>query len=285
MELDEGSSVLNLNDFEEQSIWVRVPRKLNFSPEPNDSDSPPNGTFSPSRTSPPCKPLRILKLTEHPSTPGTIFQNSNRKLDVANGLHCRLSAPNLNPFTPESNGQNRKRCRSEQLSHNNSLVFSNANLINNNHLVKPRTEVFELDERPAKRLNLIESNSGLSRYLTEFEEKRLLGTGEFGCVYLCTNRMDGCDYAIKKSNKPIVPGSANERRALNEVFAHAVLGKHENVVRYFSAWSENKYMLIQNEFCNGGSLQDAIEEHRSNHTHFPESDIRTILLHLSEGLR
>ena len=39
--------------------------------------------------------------------------------------------------------------------------------------------------------------------------------------------------------------------ALNEVYAHAVLGTDIHVVRYFSAWAEGGHMLIQNEFCNG----------------------------------
>ena len=42
------------------------------------------------------------------------------------------------------------------------------------------------------------------------------------------------------------------RAAMNEVYAHAVLGKHQHVVRYYSAWAENDYMFIQNEYCNGG---------------------------------
>lgn len=29
------------------------------------------------------------------------------------------------------------------------------------------------------------------------------GEGEFGVVYQCLNRMDGCVYAIKKSIKPV----------------------------------------------------------------------------------
>lgn len=39
---------------------------------------------------------------------------------------------------------------------------------------------------------------------------------------------------------------------MNEVYAHAVLGIHQHVVRYYSAWAEDDYMYIQNEYCNGG---------------------------------
>uniref|UniRef100_A0A182T8Z9 Wee1-like protein kinase n=1 Tax=Anopheles maculatus TaxID=74869 RepID=A0A182T8Z9_9DIPT len=128
-----------------------------------------------------------------------------------------------------------------------------------------------------KRLALQDSN--ISRYKKEFIELALLGTGEFGQVFQCLNRLDGCVYAIKKSIRPVA-GSSFEKTALNEVYAHAVLGKHENVVRYYSAWAENDHMLIQNEFCNGGSLQTVLQERCLN-----ESELRTLLLHIAEGLK
>ena len=61
---------------------------------------------------------------------------------------------------------------------------------------------------------------------------------------ICLFRFDGCVYAVKKTRKPI-KGSQDENSAIKEVCAHAVLGKHKNVVRYYSAWCENDRMLIQ----------------------------------------
>uniref|UniRef100_A0A182MZC3 Wee1-like protein kinase n=1 Tax=Anopheles dirus TaxID=7168 RepID=A0A182MZC3_9DIPT len=129
----------------------------------------------------------------------------------------------------------------------------------------------------SKRLALQDSN--ISRYEKEFVQLSLIGTGEFGQVYRCLNRLDGCIYAIKKSIQPVA-GSSFEKTALNEVYAHAVLGKHDNVVRYYSAWAENNHMLIQNEYCNGGSLQTVLQERC-----LKESELRTLLLHVAEGLK
>ncbi|CAN7942542.1 unnamed protein product, partial [Ixodes hexagonus] len=122
-----------------------------------------------------------------------------------------------------------------------------------------------------------------SRYEAEFVELCQVGSGEFGSVYKCINRLDGCVYAIKKSRKPI-RGTQDEKTALNEVYAHAVLGQHPHVVRYYSAWAEEEHMIIQNEFCNEGSLADAIQRHELAGEHFPESELKRILLHVAEGL-
>ena len=44
-------------------------------------------------------------------------------------------------------------------------------------------------------------------------------------------------------------------------------------------------MIIQNEYCNGGSLADAIINLEKEKKHFTEAEMRQLLLHVAEGLR
>lgn len=136
-------------------------------------------------------------------------------------------------------------------------------------------------EQPTKRVALQESN--IPRYYQEFHEVGLIGAGEFGSVYKCINRLDGCVYAIKKSLKPIA-GSVNEKNALNEVYAHAVLGSHRHVVRYYSAWAEDNHMIIQNEYCNGGSLAEIINNMREEGRSFTMYELQKLVAQLADGL-
>ncbi|XP_054419896.1 wee1-like protein kinase 2 [Pteronotus mesoamericanus] len=136
---------------------------------------------------------------------------------------------------------------------------------------------------PAKRCVLRETNM-TSRYEKEFMEVEKIGVGEFGTVYKCIKRLDGCVYAIKRSTESFTDLS-NENSALREVYAHAVLGHHPHVVRYYSAWVENDHIIIQNEYCNGGSLQAAISEKTRSGNHFEEPKLKDILLQISLGLK
>lgn len=176
----------------------------------------------------------------------------------------------------------------------NSATNSN----NNNSSVIDHTQsVPRTNKRLALRQCLV------SRYHEEFHEVCKLGNGEFGDVFKCINRLDGCTYAIKRSKKPIA-GSALEVAAWKEVCAHAVLVKHSHIVQYYSAWAEADRMLIQNEYCNGGSLAEFIETQRTNNFNqnnqynspsqqqsssksmslMSEYDLKLLLLHISKGL-
>ncbi|KAK7333932.1 hypothetical protein VNO80_30713 [Phaseolus coccineus] len=91
--------------------------------------------------------------------------------------------------------------------------------------------------------------NGLSRYHSDFHEFERIGTGNFSNVYKVLKRLDGCLYAVKRTIKKL--GRERERmRAYTEVQAMAAIGFHENIVGYYSSWSDNGQLYIQLELCD-----------------------------------
>lgn len=119
--------------------------------------------------------------------------------------------------------RNNKRSRTTFLRESTGFNYSMPDISNNNkdttnknrrsvaslfsNYVDPETSLSCMDEdinevnQAPKRLALQDSN--ISRYEKEFVELASIGVGEFGLVYKCLNRLDGCVYAIKKSIKPV----------------------------------------------------------------------------------
>ncbi|KAJ3613915.1 hypothetical protein NHX12_020158 [Muraenolepis orangiensis] len=97
---------------------------------------------------------------------------------------------------------------------------------------------FPLQEAVESReLVAIETRSSdyVSRYLTDFEPVQCLGRGGFGVVFEARNKVDDCNYAIKRIRLP--NREVAREKVMREVKALAKL-EHPGIIRYFNAWQE-----------------------------------------------
>lgn len=119
------------------------------------------------------------------------------------------------PTTPEHLGQAPKRRRR----------FLPSETIMPCTPAPPRSALRSFTRTPA---NAISESAG--RYHQEFEEIEHIGSGAFGAVYKCRNRVDNGVYAVKKSKCP-VQDLSEINPALREARTHHQLSAHPHVVR------------------------------------------------------
>ncbi|KAI5742421.1 hypothetical protein M8J77_007092 [Diaphorina citri] len=137
------------------------------------------------------------------------------------------------------------------------------------------------DHHPVFDIKSISSTSiDHSRYALEFLEEELLGSGDFGEVFKCLKYMDGMTYAVKRTKRPVA-NTAQEKIFKKEIHAHALLSRVPHIVNYFSSWSDQGVLYLQLEYCNGGNLENIIQERCT----FTEMALKQLLFQVSEGLR
>lgn len=92
-----------------------------------------------------------------------------------------------------------------------------------------------------------------SRFESDYEVLGTLGSGCFGTVKRCRNKIDGTVYAVKIM-------SCDDCKNINEVKTMAALSSKEcsSIVRYHNSWIENGQLYMVMELCES-SLRSGLE--------------------------
>lgn len=131
-----------------------------------------------------------------------------------------------------------------------------------------------------------EKNEG--RFAGEFCSVTAIGQGQFSTVYRAKNRIDQCDYAVKKTTR-ISRGLRQTQ--LREAFALANVSMEAAgcpyIVRYYSSWVEDERLHIQTELCDCSlreRMQDRVKD-SSRDPRFRESELVEVIQHVGRGLQ
>jgi len=86
------------------------------------------------------------------------------------------------------------------------------------------------------------------------DRKKSLGSGAFGDVYLAKNKIDNKFFAIKIMEKEkIIESGASLDVIYREISFHRRIN-HENIVKLYSHYEEEKFFYLVMDYVNGGSL-------------------------------
>jgi wee1-like protein kinase len=90
----------------------------------------------------------------------------------------------------------------------------------------------------------------MSRFRADFVDLGAIGRGGFSKVIKVIGRLDGCHYAVKRTERKL-QSEREKQEALREVHIMATLGGCQEIVRYHTSWMEYDHLYIQMELCEG----------------------------------
>ncbi|KAJ7067119.1 kinase-like domain-containing protein [Mycena amicta] len=121
-----------------------------------------------------------------------------------------------------------------------------------------------------------------------FKIIKILGEGGFSFVYLAQDEHSGRQFALKKIRCPT--GSEGVKEAMREVEAYRRF-KHPNIIRILDSAvvqdpdGEGKIVYLFLPLYKRGNIQDAINNHVVNGTHFSEQEMLRLFKGTCEAIR
>jgi len=128
------------------------------------------------------------------------------------------------------------------------------------------------------------ASAQLSRFRGDFKEVGMLGQGSFSKVFRVRHRLDGREYAVKRTIKEVPRQSPEFLQFLQEVQVLANVPPHPGIVRYFSSWTEagidgGERLFMQLELCSA-----TLGLHAAMGERVPEADLIEVVRQVASAL-
>ncbi|KAL4506462.1 hypothetical protein ABPG72_000033 [Tetrahymena utriculariae] len=187
------------------------------------------------------KQLNPMQKIEHQSPLVNCF--TNQVINSANQKH----------IINRSNTSNSDSNKEQNNNNNNSISsFSMSSSRSCNNNIMNQTPSKNTNQNSSKVNSQPFFEEEMDRFEQDYEVLQVLGSGFFGTVYKCQNRIDKNIYAVKVTKEQI-RGENSQKQILKEAQALASLSacdEVEYIVCYHSAWIEDRQLHLAMEFCD-----------------------------------
>ncbi|KAH7915128.1 hypothetical protein BJ138DRAFT_1142396 [Hygrophoropsis aurantiaca] len=136
------------------------------------------------------------------------------------------------------------------------------------------------DEKPEDR-SLVFLASSSSNISIRWQQRRFIGAGAFGSVYLAVNLDSGSLMAVKEIKFQELSGLPSLYSQIRDELTVMEMLHHPNVVEYYGIEVHRDKVYIFEEYCQGGSLATLLEHGRIE----DESIIQLYTMQMLEGLQ
>lgn len=137
-----------------------------------------------------------------------------------------------------------------------------------------------LDDEKLEDRSLLFLASSSSNISIRWQQRRLIGAGAFGSVYLAVNLDSGSLMAVKEVKFQELAGLPNLYTQIRDELSVMEMLHHPNVVEYYGIEVHRDKVYIFEEYCQGGSLAALLEHGRIE----DESVIQLYTMQMLEGL-
>ncbi|KAL4068303.1 hypothetical protein V8B97DRAFT_1974734 [Scleroderma yunnanense] len=137
-----------------------------------------------------------------------------------------------------------------------------------------------LDDEKLEDRSLLFLASSSSNISIRWQQRRLIGAGAFGSVYLAVNLDSGSLMAVKEVKFQELAGLPNLYTQIRDELNVMEMLHHPNVVEYYGIEVHRDKVYIFEEYCQGGSLAALLEHGRIE----DESVVQLYTMQMLEGL-